>query len=261
MNIIAVDDKPSDLRNLEQSVKKAAPDCTLYIFFSPNDALSHAKKAVTDIAILNAEMDEMTGISLATQLKRINPKINIIFAADNPAYADSAFAIHASGYILKPVTPEAIIKEIQNLRYPIILPQTHRVKVRCFGNFDVFLDGKPLSFSRAKAKELLAYLVDRKGASVTVAEICSILWEDKEYNRSMQKQTQTVISLLMKALREAGIEYIVIKRWNSVAIDTEKINCDYYNFLDGDASALNTHMGEYMRNYSWAETTTGMIFG
>ncbi len=41
---------------------------------------------------------------------------------------------------------------------------TALVTVRTFGEFDVFIDGKLVSFPRAKAKELLAYLVDKHGA-------------------------------------------------------------------------------------------------
>ena len=55
-----------------------------------------------------------------------------------------------------------------------------KLAVRCFGYFDVFYGDDPLIFSRAKTKELLAYLVDREGAACTGGEIELALWEDAD---------------------------------------------------------------------------------
>ena len=135
-----------------------------------------------------------------------------------------------------------------------------KVCVQTFGNFDVYLDGKLLLFSRLKAKETFAYLIDRKGSSVTTAEIASILWEEREYNRSLQNQTQVILSCMMKTLKENGISDIVIKKRNQIAIDKSKIKCDYFEFFNGDVSAVNAYTGEYMTNYSWAEMTAGELY-
>ena len=37
----------------------------------------------------------------------------------------------------------------------------------------------------------------------------------------------------------------------------EKVSCDLYRFLDGDADAVNRYRGEYMSSYSWAEAMEG----
>ena len=37
-------------------------------------------------------------------------------------------------------------------------------------------------------------------------------------------------------------------------MDPERVDCDYYHYLDGDEGAFR---GEYMSNYSWAEMTLG----
>ena len=44
------------------------------------------------------------------------------------------------------------------------------------------MNGAPLAFGRAKAKELFACLIDRRGAGLTTREACSLLWEDGVYN-------------------------------------------------------------------------------
>ena len=63
----------------------------------------------------------------------------------------------------------------------------------------------------------------------------------------------------MKTLRQAGLEDIVEKRYNYLAINPGKVDCDLYKFLAGDAVAINSYYGVYMEEYSWAEMTTGML--
>lgn len=76
------------------------------------------------------------------------------------------------------------------------------------------------------------------------------------YDRSTRSQVQTAISQLMVILRDAGLERIITKRWNSIAIDKTQVSCDYYDLLDGKPQALNAYTGEYLIDYSWAEFTT-----
>lgn len=43
-----------------------------------------------------------------------------------------------------------------------------------------------MNFERSKSRELLAYLVDRRGSAVTSGELRAILWEDAEILYSEQ---------------------------------------------------------------------------
>ena len=132
------------------------------------------------------------------------------------------------------------------------------IYVSTFGNFDVLVNGESINFERSKSKELLAYLVDRKGSGATTAEIASVLWEDVERKKATNN-AQQVISSLMRSLKEAEIKDIVIKKWNYLAINPTKVICDYYAFLKGESWAINAYMGEYMSQYSWAEMTTATL--
>ncbi|MDL2238109.1 response regulator [Christensenellaceae bacterium OttesenSCG-928-K19] len=261
MNIIAVDDERPALRCLAKAIEDAVPNETLTCFSVAKEALDYAKGATVDIAFLDIKMFDMSGLELALQLKQINPATNIIFVTAYSDYMGNALSMHVSGYIMKPATKEAVQTELENLRHPpkpITPPK--RVRMKCFGAFEVFIDGEPFVLNRSRSKELLAYLVDRRGEGVSIAEIGSVLWEEQSYTRSLQKQVQTVVSLLMKALREAGIDDIIIKRRNYIALDVSKVECDYYDFLNGDTTSLNSFFCEYMSNYSWAEITTAQLF-
>lgn len=134
---------------------------------------------------------------------------------------------------------------------------SRRVRVQTFGNFEVFINEKPLKFHREKARELFAYLVDRHGASVTTRQIAAVLWEDAEYDASMKNKVTRTVSSLKKTLTEVGTAGLLVKTWNHLALDVSQISCDAFDFEQGDPAAMLLFRGEYMANYSWAEYTNG----
>ncbi len=260
MKIIVVDDEPLAMSGMVQEIKKILPECDIASFTNSSEALIMLSDDgfIPDVAFLDIEMPGIDGISLAKRFKDACPKTNIIFVTSYSQYALDAHSLHASGYLMKPVLAEDISRELDDLRTPV-KTSSFRVRIQTFGNFDIFVDNTPLVFLRKKTKEALAYIVSKNGSSVTVAELAAAIWETREYNRSLQNQVQTVISDMMKTLRKAGVEDIIVKQRNSISVNVTKVNCDYYRFLKGDAAAVNAYMGEFMSNYSWAEMITGYL--
>lgn len=258
MNIIAADDEKFALDDLMIEIRAAQPDCILHGFSTPKEVLEFAKENAVDAAFLDIEMRGMNGLVLTKNLKKLNPKINVIFVTGYSKYAVDAIAMRCSGYLLKPVSKKAIEAELHNLRNSVDHNKTH-FRVQTFGGFELFVDDVPVSFGRAKAKEVLAYLINKKGMSASTRELAAVLWEDKEYDRTQQSYLQTVIAELLSTLKNAGAEEIIIKKRNSLSIDPNKLDCDYYNFQRGDVRAVNAYAGDYMANYSWAESTVGYL--
>ena len=254
MIAIAVDDERLALENLSNSIKQAAPDAQIHGFRYPEDALDFAKENLVDVAFLDVEMVGMNGVELAERLKIYHPDVNIIFTTGYGHYRDAAFDLHASGYLTKPITPEKRKKELENLRRPI--RDTKRVKIRAFGNFEVYLDGNPINFKYSKTKEMLAYLVDRKGALCTNGEIIAVLFEDdnghEAYFRSLRKD-------LTDILEAAGCGEILSQQRGRIGIVPELVECDYFNWCSGKRSGGNAFHGEYMTQYSWGEYTNAML--
>lgn len=256
MNIIAVDDEKLALDTLVDSIKRTAPTAAVVGFRRPEDALEHVRENPCEIAFLDIKMRGMTGLELARRLKDVRGDINIIFVTGYSEYTMDAFRLYASDYLLKPATPDAVKQALEHLRTPVRPPQKHKLRLQCFGNFEVYVDGRPLVFGRAKAKELLAYLVDRMGASVTMGELVAVIWEDGADTSSRQSNLRNLIADLKNVLSDAGAGNIILKSRNSIAIDCEAVDCDYYDFLRHIPYAVNAYHGEYMTQYSWAELTT-----
>ena len=256
MKIIAVDDEKLALDTLTDSIEKAVPEADVIGFRKPDDALNYVRENDCAIAFLDIKMRGMTGLELAKRLKDIRGDINIIFVTGYSEYSLDAFRLYASDYLLKPATPDAIKQAMEHLRTPVKPVQTKRVRFQCFGNFEVFVDNTPLVFKRCKSKELLAYLVDRMGASVTMGELMTVIWNDGPDTSSRQSNLRNLIAELRNVLSEAGVESIILKNRNSIAINCSAVDCDYYDFLRHIPYAVNAYHGQYMIQYSWAEVTT-----
>lgn len=262
MKILAVDNERPSLEILARAILEAVPEAELQCFSHTSEAVREVRENAfrPDAAFLDIEMPGMTGLELAREIQLFSPSVNVIFVTGFSQYALDAMEQHSSGYLMKPVTREKVLHELQNLRHP---PQRSfaikKVKIQCFGSFQVFVEGRAVTFRREKSKELLAYLVDRRGAGCSASELASVLWEDGRFDRSRQKQLAVIRSDLAKSLEEAGAAYLLVKQRGSLAVDPEAFECDYYRALAGDHVAANQFMGEYMAHYGWAEYTTGAL--
>ncbi len=259
MTVIAVDDEKLALDTLLDSASKVMPNTEIQGFRNAEAALEYAHNNGCDIAFLDIKMRGMTGLELAKKIKDICPDANIIFVTGYSEFTLEAFRVYASDYLLKPATPEAVEKTLRNLRNPVKPKNEKKLRLQCFGNFEAYADGKPLGFARSKTKELLAYLVDRMGSAATMGELVSVLWEDGTDTSSRQSNLRNLISDLKQTFSEVGIKDVLIKNRNTLAINCEKVDCDYYDFLHHIPYAVNNYHGEYMLQYSWAEITTASL--
>lgn len=258
MKIIAADDEEIALQELAEAIKEAVKEtkyreADFFYFQDPKKLLEYAKEHEFDVAFLDVEMGTLSGIDVAKQLKIWNPKVNIVFVTAYNKYMAEAFKLHVSGYVEKPVTIEAIKEELEGLRIPVIPSKKNILHAKCFGTFDAFVNGKSLSFERSKTKELLAYLIDRRGSAVTSGELRAVLWEDAMSDQSNASYLQKLKKDLHNTLKAEGLEDIFLTSWNKYAIDDRKISCDYYDYLDDKPEGVRAYNGEYMAQYSWGE--------
>lgn len=190
----------------------------------------------------------MTGIELASRIKKASPKTWLIFVTGYSQYALEAFSVHAEGYLLKPPTSESIREELNamGIYQPVERKPKKSLQVHCFGNFEVFSNGVPVTFSRKKAKELFAYLVHKRGAACTTRELAAVLFDDAPYDVTHQSYLQTLITSKNHAFRDVNEGTVVIRNFGTLAVNVSLIDCDYYRFLSMNLMAINLYTGEYM---------------
>lgn len=253
MNVICIDDEYLILQRNMTLLKKIPQVESVEIFLSSQEALEYLETNEADIVFLDINMPDISGLELAETFRERWPDMAIIFLTAYNQFALNAFKVHANGYLIKPVEQEQFEEEIRSVEKLRGGREKEKVKVITFGNFDLFIRGQNVAFARSLSKEILAYLICKNGTSVSRPELASVLWEDEPYDRARQKQLDVYIRSLMTTLAGYGIERIVEKSSGSFRIRPEYLDCDYYQYLKGEAAAHMQYTGEFLNNYSWAE--------
>lgn len=271
MQVLCVD---GDARCLEQTLavcRRMAERPLAAGFTRAAKALEWLEAHAADLALLEFNAADMSGVDLARAIRARCPDIAIVFLTDDRARAIDAWSLlpHVQGCLPKPVGPERLEEEIRHALSD--RPRLHatpaeagraaprRIQVKTFGCFDLFVDGRAVAFPRSKAKELLAYLVDRRGGVTSRREAFSKLWEDRFYDRPAQKYFDVVVRSLLRTLEANGVGEIVKKGRGTLCVRPEKLDCDFYRFLAGDIRTINAFRGEYMSDYYWASITEAFV--
>ncbi len=259
MRIIVVDDKAADLELLSDLVYEVDDEFEILEFDDPLRALAFAREKEIDVAFIGTDMADLAGVELGRYLQELNSSVNLIFIGSDKKYAFEAIDMHASGYILKPATAEAVEKELKELRFPEFQKEHKRVFAQTFGNFELFVDGEPVEFKYKRTKEIIALLVNNRGAQTTNGQLIANMWED---DGEPDKKTSYLCNLrqdLQNTFNKLKLENIILKQRGSMAIAKDKIECDLYDYLEKKDKSKYTYAGEYMAQYSWSEYYTSEL--
>lgn len=243
MRVLLMDDEIFVLELLKEQVMNVLPEAEYVSFTSSKEALDYAANNPIDIAFLDINMRIIDGVTVAKKLQSFYPEINIIFCTGYTEYMKDALDLYCSGYLVKPVTESKARQAVEHLRYPV-KEVKGSVTIRCFGNFEVLVNGTPVIFKYKRTKELLAYLVDRKGADCSTLELIAVLFGD-DVNRSYFNHLR---SDLIDTFTDLGVIDVLRTGRGRLGINREMVECDYFDYLDGRREEKPE---EYMSQYSF----------
>ena len=240
-------------------------------------AIELAKAHPIDIMFTDVDMPGINGLQLSEKIHEISEETDIIFVTGYAHYSLDAWKTAAQAFVLKPVGEEelqSVLSKVEHERMrrrprteetsSNMLQETGQspqkdITASCFGNFELSYRGRPIHFARKKSKEMLAYLIDRRGAAISTDEIRSILWEEDQDTDKKRGYVRVLANDIRKSFDALRMESILINDQNSYCVDVSRIACDYYDFLDGEENAKKIFRDEYMTQYSWAEATLGRL--
>jgi two-component SAPR family response regulator len=241
---IVVDDESAALNRFERI---AAGDGRISLegkFQYAEDAIEFVRQQKVDIAFLDIEMPEMSGLELAEQLMEIDPYISVIFVTAYDKYALEAFRAHAIGYLLKPLDKDELTEQLDSLYRRLgqrtLKNANQRLTIRCFGEFSVkaAADEEPaIRWKTAKAEELFALLVNYQGRAKSKESLIDALWPELEPEKSINLFRVTC-TYIRTALSERGFSDVLIRDWNGYKLNTERINCDLFRFRQLSVTSL-----------------------
>ncbi len=232
IRIAAVDDEMHALERFERMVRQNKELELCGLFESGEELLSYLKEQPLDAVFLDIEMPGVNGLQLSQQILDLNEKIEIIFVTAFNQYAVEAFELQAMDYIMKPLTEERLDKTVKRLlKTSNKVIETGKPFIQCFGDFQVFLNGKAIPIKNSKAKEILAFLVHKEGVPVSWEKIADAVWPEYDAEKA-QTNFHANTYLLRKRLTEAGISQILENSRGSYRIITDKVSCDLYNLQE-----------------------------
>ena len=118
LSIIMVDDNKVILSYYLQILEEVVPNAMIAGFNLPQEAIEHAKANQIDLAILDIELGTASGLDLCHALLEINPYTKVIYLTAYPDYSLDAWDTDACGFMVKPLTPEGVRRQLKKLHFP-----------------------------------------------------------------------------------------------------------------------------------------------
>ena len=120
-NVIMVDDQKIILNGGLPVLEEVLPNAVVTGFTRPSEAIEYAKANRVALAFLDIELGKTSGLDLCRTLLEINPRTNVVFLTAYSGYSLDAWSTGASGFMLKPLTPEGVRAQLNNLRYQFVI--------------------------------------------------------------------------------------------------------------------------------------------
>ena len=117
-NVIMVDDRKIILSGGLIVLEEVMPNATIAGFTRPTEAIEYARGNQIALAFLDIELGKMSGLDLCRTMLDINPRTNVVFLTAYAEYSLDAWGTGASGFMVKPITQEAVRKQLEHLRHP-----------------------------------------------------------------------------------------------------------------------------------------------
>lgn len=257
MKTIIVDDEKWALEQLKLELSGKEDIEVVGIFSDAEEALLYVQTHPVDFALLDVRMPSMNGLELGCAIRKEKKDVIIVYVSSYPEYFSEAYRnVRADYYMLKPYR-SADVKDVLERARLLSKRQKKRVQIRTFGRFDIFIDEQVVQFRNAKAKELLALCVERKGGNVKMEEAIDKLWENSPVNENVKTRYRKAVAYLNALFAEYRVPDIFVSAYGNCHLNRDKVACDYYEFLDSNEKPQ--FFGEYMHEYSWAEETAAWL--
>lgn len=117
-NVILVDDRPLILTGSLPVLEEVMPHANVTGFTDPRKAVAYAEENRVSLAFLDIELRNDSGLQLCRALLDVYPRTNVIYLTAYCDYALEAWSTGASGFMLKPITPQGVREQLKKLRYP-----------------------------------------------------------------------------------------------------------------------------------------------
>jgi DNA-binding LytR/AlgR family response regulator len=97
-----------------QLVHDYVDSVNISIFENGQQLLDHYPRDL-DVLLLDIQLGDIDGISVAKEIRKFDTQVNIIFITSLPQFAVDGYKVRAFGYLLKPLSYPDFVMELQEL--------------------------------------------------------------------------------------------------------------------------------------------------
>ena len=116
LKVLCVDDEKLTLQYLLSLCRNIPEIEEVHGVERAKDALAWLHENSCDLVFLDIELPDMDGIRLSERIREMRPNTYIVFVTGHPQFAVDSWSVHPAGYLLKPVTREALQEEVDYVR-------------------------------------------------------------------------------------------------------------------------------------------------
>lgn len=230
LQAIVVDDERYILEEICDLVNLSGKMKVVKMYQNPVKVLEEISSFIVDAAFIDIEMPEIDGLTLAERILEISPHTSIVFVTGWNQYVVQAFDLNAVDYIIKPVRKDrfqTVLDKIYIDRSRNTPSESSVLSLRCFGKFNIFIDGSPIKWDTAKAEELIAFLLMHHDNYVQTDLILNNIWPDYEPQRAIPL-LQAVICRIRIIFSQVRNELHINYSGNKYRLTINAVDCDYF---------------------------------
>ena len=203
-SILYVEDEPEIQKNIAEYLKNHFG--AVYIASTGNEALIAYTKKQPDVVLLDINLPDIDGLSVATKIREDDSETKIIMLT---AYTDKekllkATELKLSKYLVKPVAPKVFKETLKLLAEELSNKPTRLIKLcqHCIWDDELEqldIDNKQVSLAE-KENRLLKLFIKNRGKVVSFERIMAELWEDSFDREISIDSVKNQVSKLRKKL-------------------------------------------------------------
>lgn len=234
MNAFVIDDEPLCLEDLAWQLSKYSDIEVMGKYGDPLEARKAIVSLRPDVVFLDIDMPQMNGFELAQEIQALRTGVVVIFVTAYKKYALEAYNAYPLDFLVKPVSKTRLDETIEQLRrqYKLLHPANEKqpdFRIQCFGTFEI-LSENDVHFPTRRVKELLLYLITRRGVAATRDEMLDALF-DRSNDRNTVNNLYVTLSRLRVLLNCWDGDQTKIKLTSDNALLIAPGVCDYIDFI------------------------------
>lgn len=134
LHIAICDDDLILSKTLYQFIFETYRDIDLFIdqYHSGEEFLNKvvSSNKTYDLLLLDIEMDKISGIAVAKELKKLSPKTYIVFITSHDEFATVGYEVSAFRYLVKPIKKAKLIEAIEAVKTELLSQKSITVQNR-----------------------------------------------------------------------------------------------------------------------------------